>query len=468
MNKKILLLAILAFVLGMGFSKALANWSPPTTNPTAGNAPTPISVSDLSQYKGGALGVGGLFRAFSNVLIDGNLNFSASSTGAIRVNVPGKLNATQVCINGDCRGSWVSGGGGGTTVSNNGSTLVAGEGLSLSDGTLSLNINNGTVQTCPSGQKADGLSPLGIISCSADAAGGVGGSNVSGGTIGNLAYFTSPTTLGNSALTQNNKGALYTGGALGVGGRLVTWGGFNVGLPGLVNTAQVFVRRPNLGGQGVYVGNLDPAGSTDGFSTNFSANATHFSALINGQPVFSVVGNGDGSFKGNLTVGGTATFDNVVTFKNKLELWPLDLQSNSVSGGVSLSSSASGRFDIMFGNKVGALFNANGNLTLPGINDVNGGHIRAGRLEIVDGNFVTTIDDSVLTTQDVNLQDPKWSITKPEQTAPTVNTTRTIGAVFYDEWNRCPTGYFISGIRFGKKTAVGATAATTVIECSKL
>lgn len=390
LNKKILLLVVSALALGMGLSKVFASWSGPTANPTAANASTPINVANLSQYKGGALGVGGLFRAFSNVLIDGNLNFSASSTGAIRLNVPGKFNATQVCINGDCKTGWPavssSGGGGGgggsdgETPVTGGTSYDAGTGLALAaDNIFSLSINNGSTQNCPSGQKVSGLSETGIISCVAD--GGVVSSSGASGTAGKIAVFGSGNTLGDSVLAQSGT-ALYTSGAFGV--------------------------------------------------------------------------------------GGLTKLDNDLIVKGKIYLWPANL-SGGLSGGPSITSTGSNFVEVMFGNRVGALFNGNGDLSLPGINDTNGGHIRAGRLEIADGGFVTTIDDSVITTKDLNLQNPQWSVTEAEKTAPSVPTSRGQGGVWIDEWNECPTGYFISGIRFGKKDIRGlGTNASTVIKCSKL
>ena len=57
-------------------------WTEPSQAPTVGNAPAPLNVSSASQYKSGALGIGGLLRGYSNAIFDGNVGIGTTAPGA--------------------------------------------------------------------------------------------------------------------------------------------------------------------------------------------------------------------------------------------------------------------------------------------------------------------------------------------------------------------------------------------------
>ncbi|MEK9161190.1 MAG: hypothetical protein AAB822_00325 [Patescibacteria group bacterium] len=64
----------LALIAGISYA-----WTGPTANPPANNAPAPINVSSIGQYKTGALGIGGLFRAYTNAIVDGNIGIGTEA-----------------------------------------------------------------------------------------------------------------------------------------------------------------------------------------------------------------------------------------------------------------------------------------------------------------------------------------------------------------------------------------------------
>jgi hypothetical protein len=72
------LAATLAFVFGSGVFIGFAAWSEPTEPPPNANAPEPLNVSATSQYKSGALGVGGVLRGYANSVFDGSVGIGTS------------------------------------------------------------------------------------------------------------------------------------------------------------------------------------------------------------------------------------------------------------------------------------------------------------------------------------------------------------------------------------------------------
>lgn len=48
-------------------------WTEPSQAPPGGNVPTPVNVGSTTQYKSGALGIGGVFRAYSGAIFDGKV-----------------------------------------------------------------------------------------------------------------------------------------------------------------------------------------------------------------------------------------------------------------------------------------------------------------------------------------------------------------------------------------------------------
>ena len=56
----------LALILSFGLSYVYA-WTAPTQTPPLGNVAAPINTSSISQYKNGAFGVGGIFKAYTEL-----------------------------------------------------------------------------------------------------------------------------------------------------------------------------------------------------------------------------------------------------------------------------------------------------------------------------------------------------------------------------------------------------------------
>jgi hypothetical protein len=57
-------------------------WTEPTQSPPQENVPAPINVGAGTQYKSGALGIGGVFRGYSNAIFDGNVGIGTTNPGA--------------------------------------------------------------------------------------------------------------------------------------------------------------------------------------------------------------------------------------------------------------------------------------------------------------------------------------------------------------------------------------------------
>lgn len=64
---------IVGFLFAIGFSQVLAAFSEPGVPPTGNNPAEPVNISATTQYKGGALGVGGVFQSDSLAVINGGL-----------------------------------------------------------------------------------------------------------------------------------------------------------------------------------------------------------------------------------------------------------------------------------------------------------------------------------------------------------------------------------------------------------
>jgi len=54
-------------------------WTEPAGPPPGGNVEAPINVGSASQIKAGALGIGGVFRAFSGAIFDGNVGIGTTN-----------------------------------------------------------------------------------------------------------------------------------------------------------------------------------------------------------------------------------------------------------------------------------------------------------------------------------------------------------------------------------------------------
>lgn len=94
---------ILGVVLVLGATYAYT-WTGPTALPPNNNAPAPVNVSSVSQYKAGALGVGGLFRSYGGSYLATDSGSVGIGTTAISVgqlplklDVEGAVGASAYC-----------------------------------------------------------------------------------------------------------------------------------------------------------------------------------------------------------------------------------------------------------------------------------------------------------------------------------------------------------------------------------
>lgn len=71
---------ILAALFLAGF--AAYAWTDPSSAPPDGNVAAPINVGTVSQYKSGALGIGGVLRGYSDAIFDGWVGIGTTTPGA--------------------------------------------------------------------------------------------------------------------------------------------------------------------------------------------------------------------------------------------------------------------------------------------------------------------------------------------------------------------------------------------------
>ncbi len=88
-------------IVGVGYVFAA-----PTAPPPGSTIPLPLHVGSTAQTKAGALTIQGLLTASAGLTVTGNASVS------------GSLSAPTICLNGDCKSAWPSGGGGTATTTN--------------------------------------------------------------------------------------------------------------------------------------------------------------------------------------------------------------------------------------------------------------------------------------------------------------------------------------------------------------
>lgn len=79
-------------------------WTEPSSAPPSGNVSAPLNVSTTTQYKGGALGIGGLFQTDKDThlaIFSGNVGIGTTSPGAKLDIQGGNLNVGSATIKGD-------------------------------------------------------------------------------------------------------------------------------------------------------------------------------------------------------------------------------------------------------------------------------------------------------------------------------------------------------------------------------
>ncbi len=71
----------LAIILVAGIAYAV--WTEPTAIPPGDNVEAPINIGTTTQYKSGALGIGGALRGYSNAIFDGNVGIGTTNPAGI-------------------------------------------------------------------------------------------------------------------------------------------------------------------------------------------------------------------------------------------------------------------------------------------------------------------------------------------------------------------------------------------------
>lgn len=96
-QKSISYFSVIVIAVGAVFfaNSLILAWSPPTASPPSGNVPAPLNVGTASQYKSGALGIGGVFHGYSNGIFDGNVGIGVTNPNE-KLDVDGYIKAKRM------------------------------------------------------------------------------------------------------------------------------------------------------------------------------------------------------------------------------------------------------------------------------------------------------------------------------------------------------------------------------------
>ena len=95
---------VIGVVVGISLQFVSA-WTEPSLSPPQGNVAAPINVGPNSQYKEGALGIGGPLVGYADIVARKIGSFYGNIIADVSIQAP------QICIGTDCRSAWPAAGG---------------------------------------------------------------------------------------------------------------------------------------------------------------------------------------------------------------------------------------------------------------------------------------------------------------------------------------------------------------------
>lgn len=96
---KIIKMVIVMLALVFCVTRVYASWTAPTQTPPGDNPPPPINDGLTTQYKDGALGIGGVIHGYSSAVFDGSVGVGTVPTEKLEVN--GNVKATAFFYSSD-------------------------------------------------------------------------------------------------------------------------------------------------------------------------------------------------------------------------------------------------------------------------------------------------------------------------------------------------------------------------------